>query len=404
MNKNTYLLEKDSFINYPLPKISVEFESYEMNKITNIYEYNHLIHYKNNIDILEDSKSWDNAKKLSNNYELIYLPNKKYKYDSVSKYEPLSRAYFKLYEILVDFNLIDSIDTLKIGALAEGPGGFIEATINYRKRFIKSKDEINAITLHSTNKDIPGWNKSKNFLKKNPNVNVNYGSDGTGDLYNLENIKAYISLFNHDADFVSADGGFDFSYNFNKQEQMSYRILFCEIVTALSIQKIGGSFVCKFFDIYTEYTQSLIYLLFCCYKEVYITKPNTSRAANSEKYIVCKGFLGLDPLYLQKLYICVNSFKFLTQNGNKVHQLFNYDFNKKFISNLNKINTYFYKNQIYSIKNTLDLIKKGGLDVEFNETIKNQTLLAFKWCKHYRVSINYNSKYLIKYRKYLKYL
>lgn len=57
MNKNTYLLEKDSFINYSLPKISVEFESYEMNKITNFYEYNHLIHFKNNIDTLEDSKS-----------------------------------------------------------------------------------------------------------------------------------------------------------------------------------------------------------------------------------------------------------------------------------------------------------------------------------------------------------
>ena len=39
------------------------------------------------------------AKKLSNLYELIYLPNKKYKYDSVSNYEPLS--YFKLFEILV---------------------------------------------------------------------------------------------------------------------------------------------------------------------------------------------------------------------------------------------------------------------------------------------------------------
>ena len=49
-----------------------------------------------------------------------------------------------------------------------------------------------------------------------------------------------------------------------------------------------------------------------------------------QKYIVCKGFLGLDPLYLQKLYICVNSFKFLTQNGNHIHQLFEYNFNKKF--------------------------------------------------------------------------
>jgi len=404
MNKNTYRLEKDSSVNYPLPKISVEFETYEMNKITNVYEFNHLIHYKNNIDTLEDSKSWDNAKKLSNNYELIYLPNKKFKYDSVSKYEPLSRAYFKLYEILVDFKLIESDAPIKIGALAEGPGGFIEATINYRKRFINTNDEITAITLHSTNKDVPGWTKSKNFLKKNQNVTINYGSDGTGDLYNLENIKAYAALFNHDADFITADGGFDFSYNFNKQEQMSYRILFCEIVSALSIQKVGGSFVCKFFDIYTEFTQSLIYLLFCCYEEVYITKPNTSRAANSEKYIVCKGFLGIDPLYLKKLYICVSNFKFVSQNKSHIHQLMDYNFNTKFINNLNKINTHFYENQIESIKNTLNLIVKDNLDEEFNDTIKRQTLLAFNWCKHYRVSINYNSKYLIKYRKFLKYL
>jgi len=404
MNKNTYLLERDSSVNYPLPKISVEFETYEMNKITNLYEYNHLIHYKNNIDTLEDSKSWDNAKKLSNNYELIYLPNKKYKYDSVSKYEPLSRAYFKLYEILVDFKLIEDINKLKIGAIAEGPGGFIEATINYRKRFVNSKDNINAITLHSTNKDIPGWTKSKNFLKKNTNVKVNYGSDGTGDLYNVDNIKSYASLFDNDADFITADGGFDFSYNFNKQEQMSYRILFCEIVSAFSIQKIGGTFICKFFDIYTEFTQSLIYLLFSTYKEVYITKPNTSRAANSEKYIVCKGFLGIDSRYLKKLYICVNNFKYVSENNNHIHQLFEYNFNKNFISNLNNINTKFYENQITSISNTLKLIENNKLDVEFNETIKNQTMLAFKWCKHYRVSINYNSKYLVKYRKCLKYL
>ena len=32
-------------------------------------------------------------------------------------------------------------------------------------------------------------------------------------------------------DFVTADGGFDFSYNFNRQEQLSYRIIFCEIIT-----------------------------------------------------------------------------------------------------------------------------------------------------------------------------
>ena len=397
MNQNTYLLQKKSNTNYSIPNISFKFGKIESNEINNIYEYNQLIYYKNHIDSLEDTKLWDSAKKLSNLYELIYLPNKKYKYDSVSKYEPLSRAYFKLFEILVDFDLINNPKLLKIASLAEGPGGFIEATVNYRKRITKTKDNINAITLYSNNKDIPGWNKSKNFLKKNPNVNISYGKDNTGDLYNVENIKEYASLFNNDADFITADGGFDFSYNFNKQEQLSYRILFCEIITALSIQKIGGNFVCKFFDIYTNITQSLIYLLFTFYKEVYITKPNTSRDANSEKYIVCKGFLGIDTQYLNKLYILVNNFKYVYDNKMYINQLFDFDINPQFKIDLNKINTIFFNKQINSIISTLSLIRQNNLNIEFNNTIKKQTILAYKWCKYYKISVNYNSKYLIKY-------
>jgi 23S rRNA U2552 (ribose-2'-O)-methylase RlmE/FtsJ len=401
MNQNTYLLQKDPNENYPIPNISLKFDKTEVNEIYNIYEYNQLIYYKNRIDTLEDNKLWDSAKKLSNIYELIYVPNKKFKYDSVSKYEPLSRAYFKLFEILVDFDLINNPKILKIGSLAEGPGGFIEATVNYRKRITNKYDNINAITLYSTNKDIPGWNKSKNFLKKNPNVNITYGKDKTGDLYNVENIKSYASLFNNDADFITADGGFDFSYNFNKQEQLSYRILFCEIVTAISIQKIEGCFVCKFFDMYTNITQSLIYLLYTLYKEVYITKPNTSRAANSEKYIVCRGFLGIDTNYIKKLYILIGNFKYIYNNKMNINQIFDFNIDINFKSQLNKINTIFFNNQINSIISTLSLIKQNNLDVEFNNTIKKQTILAFKWCKYYKISINYNSKYLIKYNKFI---
>ena len=401
MNKNTYLLHKDNNKIYPLPEIFLQFDRVENNKFVNKKEYDRIIEYKNNIDNLEDNKLWDTAKKLCNNYELIYLPNKKFKYDSISKYEPLSRAYFKLFEILVDFKLIDNTKILRIGSLAEGPGGFIEATINYRKRIVKTKDDITAITLYSTNKDIPGWNKSKNFLKKNPNVTINYGKDETGDLYNKENLIHYASLFEGDADFITADGGFDFSYNFNKQEQLSYRIILCEIVSALSIQKVGGSFVCKIFDMYTEITQSLIYLLYSFYDNVYITKPNTSRTANSEKYVVCKGFRGIDEYYLTKLYVVIDNFKHITNNNMFVNQIFKYNFDNEFIKNLTNINTQFYNNQIKSIDKTLSLIKHNNLNIEFNSTIKEQTILAYKWCKYYKISINYNSKYLIQYKQYI---
>jgi cap1 methyltransferase len=48
--------------------------------------------------------------------------------------------------------------------------------------------------------------------------------------------------------------------------------------------------VVKVFDILTETSIQLIYLLFSFYKEVYIYKPKTSRPTNSEKYIICKYF------------------------------------------------------------------------------------------------------------------
>ena len=44
------------------------------------------------------------------------------------------------------------------------------------------------------------------------------------------------------------------------------------------------------FDILTDSSIHLIYLLSLCYKELYIYKPKTSRPTNSEKYIICKGF------------------------------------------------------------------------------------------------------------------
>ena len=392
------------------PKINFVFSLLDISNIEEIdSEHNKLIEFKNKIEELDNPQNWDNAKKFSNKYELIYLPNKKFKLDSISKYEPLSRSYFKLLEIIVDFDLLSNRRNLEIGCLAEGPGGFIEAIVNYRKRVGFYSDMINAITLKSSNNDIPGWTKSANFLRKNRNVRICYGKDNTGNIYNLENIKFFSLNFKNSADLVTADGGFDFSYDFNKQEYLSCRIIFCEIITALSIQRIGGSFVCKFFDIYNEITKSFIYLLKSCYENVYISKPNTSRPANSEKYIICKKFNGINENYLQKLYILINNWDYIEKNNLFINKLF--DIDTKFIEKIDIINNKYFNIQIKNIQKTLDYIKTNCVDCvdnnkeefnnkteEFNNNTFNQTMLAYKWCKYYKVSINYNSKY-IKYYK-----
>ena len=81
--------------------------------------------------ISECGEDWNTNKKYTNPYEYIYTSNIK---TSVCKYKPISRAYFKMIEIMNTFNFpsFDSNAPIKMFALAEGPGGFIEAILNYR--------------------------------------------------------------------------------------------------------------------------------------------------------------------------------------------------------------------------------------------------------------------------------
>lgn len=92
--------------NYPLvlpevkPKITLNNNYLFFNK----EEFDKLVELKNNIDTVTNASHWDRAKKLTNPYELVYTPNKKLKIDSIADRNPLSRSYFKLWEILHEFS------------------------------------------------------------------------------------------------------------------------------------------------------------------------------------------------------------------------------------------------------------------------------------------------------------
>ena len=134
---------------------------------------------------------WDNFKKYTNPYEFIHTPLPGYNY-SISKYKPISRAFFKLVEIYNTHKILDYDHPIKTFHLAEGPGGFIEAT-NYLRN--NDNDKYYGITLIDKNStNIPGWKKSQNLLEKNSKITIEYGADNTGDLYNADNFK-YLHKF-----------------------------------------------------------------------------------------------------------------------------------------------------------------------------------------------------------------
>jgi 23S rRNA U2552 (ribose-2'-O)-methylase RlmE/FtsJ len=232
----------------------------------------------------------------------------------------LSRAFLKLMEMIVYFDLIPSTSNFVSAHLAEGPGSFIQATILFRDLLAKQKkiktssnDKFFAVTLHSDNEHLL---MEKNFLnyynKEKPkrlhiietvdkqSIKVQKGGARIGeftdgDITNLHTINIFGGHqkggggFSEEADLITADGGFDWK-NENLQEQEAYRLIFGQILTALKTQKNNGHFVLKIFETYTKNTIKILELLRLFYSHVYICKPFTSRISNSEKYVVCKNF------------------------------------------------------------------------------------------------------------------
>ncbi len=247
---------------------------------------------KNQIDEINYRSGWDLAKRLTNPYEAIH--NIYGRHGGVAVIRPISRAFFKMREILDEFSFIfeplrsrgTPINTLH---LAEGPGGFIECIIRTGNFRI---NKIWAITLiNPEDNTVPGWSRSQKFLQKYP-INISSGVDGTGNLYNTANSENLIHEMEETrADIITADGGFDFSDNFIGQEQTISMLLAAEIYSALLTQAKNGTFIIKFFDCFTEHTQILIKILAKLYRQIHIFKPRSSRLPNSERYIIASGFI-----------------------------------------------------------------------------------------------------------------
>ena len=126
---------------------SDSFVSKSLSKYLNITKHN----------ISKCSSEWDTFKKYTNPYEFIHttLP---YTNMSISKYKPISRAFFKITEIYNAFNLINYDFPIKTFHLAEGPGGFIEATAKMRNN--KKDTYVGMTLLNKQDNNIP-WMEKK---------------------------------------------------------------------------------------------------------------------------------------------------------------------------------------------------------------------------------------------------
>lgn len=329
---------------------------------------------KEHKNAISEIENWASLKRITNDYELVCGANA----GGVSRMTPISRSYFKMWEILHDHvQLLDS-QPIKCAFLAEGPGGFVESVATFRTSTSHHEDELHCITL--IQRGAPGWGQlqTRRWLKANTQrCRMHAGRDGTGDLYRLENIDQFAEEIGEEScKLVTADGGFDVSKNYDMQEQISFHLQLCETYAALRVQQFGGSFVLKVFDICDIRTVSLLWVLTRVYGQVKIVKPLTSRPANSEKYIVCLGY-ARDAEVLGLLRRHIES----ERDG------FTSDIPDDFMEQIYKYNLRYVYRQVECIKKTVEISQQRIIPTFPRHCqVKN----AMDWCHRYGISMRSN--------------
>jgi len=285
-----------SLSNLPLPPLSPLTPSKE-----GWVEQDHstILEAKNKISAFESQEEWEIRKKITNPYEAIFSSTDDTSFPCIAIAQPLSRSYFKMVEMLqfIQFWTKDIHSSEFVSAhVCEGPGGFIQCLLQQAKQRRVNVKGILAMTLKPTKSHIPGWRRSIGFLRKNPEILLEYGKDETGDILQPQNQEVFLqrvkTLSPLGAAIFTADGGFDFSIDYSKQEQMAFPLLLSSFSMGLSCLRPGGTLLIKLFDMYSKATQDVFLGTSVFFDRFVLYKPATSRPCNSERYFLAQGYKG----------------------------------------------------------------------------------------------------------------
>ena len=180
---------------------------------------------------------------------------------------------------------LDRQDLLYFADVCAGPGGFSEYVL-WRKKWHANGF---GFTLKNEN-DF----KLDNFYAGSPETfHPYYGPKDNGDAFDPSNQRGFKELImrhthGKGVHFMMSDGGFLVDKDKNLQEIFFKQLYLCQCLVALMIVRVKGHFVTKLFDLFTPFSAGLVYLMYRCFEEVCIFKPNSSRPANSERYLICK--------------------------------------------------------------------------------------------------------------------
>ena len=352
--------------------------------------------YRNRINEYEqgltNGKNWEYYKKVVNPYELVYTQKKYDNFpESICTLKPLSRSYFKMLEIfdIIQFrNMFPWDEPIKSAHVCEGPGGFIEALFDEAHRDGRRVQTSIAMTLRSSQTNVPGWKRASQFLQKNRNIKIIYGEDNTGNILKASNQQYFIDYstnakYGGKVHLFTADGGFDFSCNYENQEQLIFPLLIASTKIGLEVLKPGGVFVLKLFDFYQKSTTDLLYFLSLHFQEWTLYKPAMSRPCNPEQYFIGKGFLGCSDEVLDVMRVWCS----MVEHAQPVEYLYKAEYPHDFQKMLEKLRTNSFESQIAYLEWVFFLIDRNDEQLE-QQFLRRNEKTSQEWCERFHVPIS----------------
>ncbi|CRK92685.1 CLUMA_CG006346, isoform A, partial [Clunio marinus] len=210
--------------------------------------------------------------------------------------EFVSQAFAKFYECVSAYPMINNVEKVFHSVhLCEAPGFFITSLNHYLKLNHPEIDfKWHASTLNPYFEgNLIGRTVFDDRLISQTLEKWVFGDDYDGDILKENNIRSlikYCQSFEHCINLVTADGSIDCSDQPENQEESVSKLHLAELIVSLAILADKGSMLIKMFTFFETSSISILYILNCCFEELHIFKPATSKEGNSEVYVIGIGY------------------------------------------------------------------------------------------------------------------
>jgi cap2 methyltransferase len=193
-----------------------------------------------------------------------------------------------------------------------------------------------------------------------------FGADCDGDITSPANIISFAQTIrsspymNGLLQFITSDVKYvPQDVNFDEEERINLPVHLGHMICSLVALSKGGTMILKQFTLFEGPSIAMLYLMACCFKQLRIVKPETSRPGNSEIYVVGVDYKkNLSTLQIDKLMNIMNYVRFLNTESGSPSIFQKADIPISFVEKIMKIETQLAKIQIMHIDRNLKLLEE----------------------------------------------